>query len=118
LLAAKQATDATIISVEAASKAALGTPAAPAAIATEQSTKASLSTSMNSTIKSSSLGADIHVCTTPLPVPPHGSGVVIDGSKTVLINGLPACRMGDTIVEALGPINKITRGCNSVLIGG
>lgn len=118
LQAAKQAADVTIQSVEAASKAAMGTPGAPAAIATEESTKASLSASMSNMITSGALGADIHACTTPLPIPPHGPGVVIDGSKTVLINGLPACRMGDTILEALGPTNKITRGCNSVLIGG
>ena len=48
-------------------------------------------------------GADIHMCTTPSPVPPHGPGVIVDGSQTVLINNLPACRQGDTIVEAIGP---------------
>jgi uncharacterized Zn-binding protein involved in type VI secretion len=73
---------------------------------------------MSNTITSSAGGADIHNCATPLPIPPHGPGVVIDGSRTVLINGLPACRMGDTIVEALGPPNKITIGCSTVLIGG
>ncbi len=118
LQAAKIATDATIKTVEAASKAATGTPAAPAAIAAELATKTSLLATMSSSISAGALGADIHVCTTPLPVPPHGPGVVINGSKTVLINGLPACRMGDTILEAIGPTNKITRGCNSVLIGG
>ncbi|MHC5778224.1 MAG: PAAR domain-containing protein [Nostoc sp.] len=118
LQAAKTATDAVIETVEAASKSAEGTPEAPVAIAIEESTKGSLLASMNSTINTSALGADIHVCMTPLPVPPHGSGVVINGSKTVLINGLPACRMGDRILEALGPINIISRGCNSVLIGG
>lgn len=118
LQAQKTAADVAIKAVEAASMAAAGTPAAPAAIANEQSTKTSLLTSMNSSIRASAVGADIHTCTTPLPVPPHGSGVVIDGSKTVLINGLPACRMGDTILEAIGPVNKIIRGCNSVLIGG
>ncbi|MEC4815942.1 MAG: PAAR domain-containing protein [Scytonema sp. PMC 1069.18] len=118
LQAQKKAADIAIKSVEAASKAAAGTPAAPGAIATEQNTKISLSSSMSSSIMSSAGGADIHNCTTPLPIPPHGPGVVIDGSKTVLINGLPACRMGDTILEALGPSNKITGGCQSVLIGG
>ncbi|MGH8001510.1 MAG: PAAR domain-containing protein [Brasilonema sp.] len=118
LRAAKIATDATIKTVEAASKAAEGTPAAPAAIATEESTKASLLASMSSSIMLSAGGADIHVCTTPLPAPPHGPGVVINGSKTVLINGLPACRIGDRILEAIGPTNKIIGGCISVLIGG
>jgi uncharacterized Zn-binding protein involved in type VI secretion len=73
---------------------------------------------MSSTITSSAGGADIHMCTTLLPIPPHGPGVVIDGSATVLINNLPACRLGDTIVEAVGPPNKIIRGCPTVLIGG
>jgi uncharacterized Zn-binding protein involved in type VI secretion len=43
---------------------------------------------------------------------------VIDGSQTVLINGLQASRMGDTIVEAVGPPNKIAKGEATVLIGG
>jgi uncharacterized Zn-binding protein involved in type VI secretion len=120
LQAAKQAADTAIQSVEAASRAAMGTPAAPAAMATEQSTKATLAATMGNTMNSiaGASGADIHMCSTPLPIPPHGPGVVIDGSKTVLINNLPACRMGDTILEALGPANKITKGCNSVIIGG
>jgi uncharacterized Zn-binding protein involved in type VI secretion len=44
--------------------------------------------------------------------------VVIDGSQTVLINNLPACRMGDTILEAVGPPNKIVKGEMTVIIGG
>lgn len=64
-------------------------------------------------------GVDIHACATPLLPPlPHGPGVVISGSVTVLINGLPACRMGDTIQEAIGPPNKIVSGCPTVQIGG
>ncbi|KAB2936379.1 MAG: hypothetical protein F9K25_00955 [Candidatus Contendobacter sp.] len=73
---------------------------------------------MGSMITSAAAGADIHMCTTPLPIPPHGPGVVIDGSKTVFINNLPACRMGDTILEAVGPPNKIAKGEMTVLIGG
>ncbi|MHC5822891.1 MAG: PAAR domain-containing protein, partial [Nostoc sp.] len=115
---AKTTADVSVKAVEAASKAVEGTPAAPAAIATEEATKATVSATMSITITSSAMGADIHMCDTPLPVPPHGLGVVIDGSKTVLINGLPACRMGDTILEALGPPNKITKGDFTVVIGG
>jgi hypothetical protein len=33
------------------------------------------------------------------------------------MNGLAACRMGDTILEAIGPTNKILSGCATVLIG-
>jgi uncharacterized Zn-binding protein involved in type VI secretion len=35
----------------------------------------------------------------------------------VLINNLPAARMGDTILEAVGPPNKIAMGCPTVIIG-
>ncbi|MEL7500064.1 MAG: PAAR domain-containing protein [Planctomycetota bacterium] len=61
------------------------------------------------------LGCDMHTCglTTPNP---HVSGVVITGSPTVMINNMPACRMGDQIVEA-GPPNVITMGCPTVIIG-
>jgi uncharacterized Zn-binding protein involved in type VI secretion len=42
---------------------------------------------------------------------------VIDACPTVLINNLPAARMGDTILEAVGPPNKIAMGCPTVIIG-
>ena len=118
LLSAKTSSDATVLAAETATKAAVGTPGAPAALAAEQTTKTTASTTMSSAITSAAAGADIHNCATPSPVPPHGPGVVIDGSKTVLINNLPACRMGDTIIEALGPSNKIIKGNPTVLIGG
>ena len=114
---AKQASDAAIKTAEAATVAASGTPGAPAAKTAEETTKATAATTMGSMITASAAGADIHQCATPLPIPPHGPGVVIDGSKTVLINNLPACFMGNTIVEAVGPPNKITMGCPTVLIG-
>ena len=117
LQSAKKTSDAAIKTAEAATKAAAGTPGAPAAKAAEETTKATAAATMGSTIASSAAGADIHSCQTPLPIPPHGGGVVIDGSKTVLINGLPTCRMGDTILEAVGPPNKITKGYPTVLIG-
>lgn len=118
LQAAKAASDAVIKAAEAATLAAAGTPGAPAAKAAEEATKASCAASMGSTITSAAGGADIHACLTPLPIPPHGPGVVIDGSKTVLIDNLPACRLGDTILEAVGPPNKIVKGEMTVLIGG
>lgn len=114
----KQAADIAIQTAEAATLAAAGTPGAPAAYAAEQATKASMLASMTSAITSAAAGADIHACTTPLPVPPHGPGVVIDGSATVMINNLPACRLGDTILEAVGPPNKIAKGEPTVIIGG
>jgi len=118
LQAAKTVSDAVIQVAEAATLATAGTPAMPAAYAAEQATKAACSAQMGSMISSVAAGADIHVCATPLPVPPHGPGVVIDGSKTVMINNLPACRLGDTILEAIGPPNKIVMGAMTVIIGG
>lgn len=115
---AKQASDIAIKTAEAATLAAAGTPGAPAAKAAEEGVKATAAATMGSMISGAAAGADIHTCSTPLPIPPHGPGVVIDGSATVLINGLPACRMGDTLVEAVGPPNKITKGEQRVIIGG
>jgi uncharacterized Zn-binding protein involved in type VI secretion len=109
--------DTAIQAAESATKAAAGTPGAPAAYAAEQATKASVLASMSGMISGASAGADIHACTTPLPVPPHGPGVVINGSPTVMINNLPAARQGDTILEAAGPSNSIARGCPTVIIG-
>ena len=107
LQAAKKVSDAAIQVAESATKAAAGTPAAPAAYAAEQTAKGVAAAAMGSMITGGAMGADIHMCATPVVVPPHGPGVVIDGSKTVTINGLPAARVGDTILEALGPPNKI-----------
>jgi len=118
LQAAKQAADIAIQSAEATTAAAVG-PAVPIAYAAEQAVKASMLASMTSVIQGAAGGgSDIHACMTPLPVPPHGPGVIIDGSKTVMIDNLPACRMGDTILEAVGPPNKVAMGCQTVIIGG
>jgi uncharacterized Zn-binding protein involved in type VI secretion len=118
LQAAKQVSDTAIKVAEGATLAAAGTPGAPAAKAAEEATKASSAAAMGSAISAAAGGADIHVCATPLPIPPHGPGVVIDGSMTVQINFLPACRMGDTVLEAVGPPNKIMKGEMTVIIGG
>jgi uncharacterized Zn-binding protein involved in type VI secretion len=118
LSAAKQTSDITIQTAEAATLAAAGTPGMPAAKAAEETVKATAAATMGAAISGAAGMADIHTCATPLPIPPHGPGVVINGSTTVLINGLPACRMGDTILEAVGPPNKIAMGCPTVIIGG
>lgn len=115
---AKTVSDTAIKTAEAATVAAAATPGAPAALAAEQTAKTAALKAMSSLISSSAGGADIHVCAVPSPVPPHGPGVVTTGSTTVLINGLPASRLGDTILEALGPPNAIVGGCPTVLIGG
>ena len=118
LKSAKAIADTTIKAAETATASAAGTPGAPAAVTAEQTTKTTAATSMGAMISSAAGGADTHVCATLLPAPPHGKGVVISGSQTVLINGLPASRMGDEILETLGKENFITSGCPTVLIGG
>ncbi len=118
LQAAKQASDITIQAAEAATKAAAGTPGAPAALAAEQAAKTAALAALSSTISSMAGMSDIHACVVPSPVPPHGPGVVIDGSATVMVNNMPACRLGDTILEPLGPPNKIVKGETTVIIGG
>lgn len=117
LQAAKKVSDQAITAAEAATAAAAGTPGLPAAKAAEETVKATAAQSMGQMITASAGGADIHMCATPLPLPPHGPGVVIDGSRSVLINYLPACRQGDSILEAVGPLNKIATGEQTVLIG-
>ncbi|WHZ21119.1 MAG: T6SS PAAR-repeat protein [Nitrospira sp.] len=62
-------------------------------------------------------GTDFHACPLVNGVQPHVGGMVAVGSLTVLIGGMPAARMGDSIVEAGGP-NLIAVGCPTVLIGG
>ncbi len=118
LQAAKQLSDTAIQVAESATMAAAGTPGAPAAYAAEQAAKTAAAAALGSTISAMGGMSDIHACLTPSPVPPHGPGVVIDGSATVLINNMPACRMGDTIIEPLGPPNKIMKGEMTVIIGG
>ena len=118
LSSAKDASDKGIEAAEKATQAASGTPGQPAAKAAEETTKAAAAAAMGSAISGGAAGADIHMCAVPLPIPPHGPGVVIDGSKTVLIDNLPACRQGDTVLEAVGPPDKITMGDATVDIGG
>lgn len=60
--------------------------------------------------------ADFHTCPLVTGVVPHVGGVMTVGSVTVKINGLPAARQGDTLVEG-GPPNTITLGCTTVMIG-
>ena len=118
LQSAKDASDQVIAAAEKATQAASGTPGYAAAKAAEETAKAAAAATMGALISSSAGGADIHTCATPLPIPPHGPGVVIDGSATVMINNLPACRQGDTVLEAVGPPDKITLGEPTVNVGG
>lgn len=115
ITSASQSARTAIETAEAATKAAGTTPAAPGLLATEQTLKTSLLAANTALIMGS--GTDIHACVTPSPVPPHGPGVVTTPSTTVMIANMPAARMGDTITEAIGPPNKITKGEPTVMIG-
>lgn len=60
--------------------------------------------------------SDFHTCPLSDGPKPHVGGVLAVGSLTVLINGLPAARQGDQVVEASAP-NAILFGEPTVLIG-
>lgn len=117
ILEAKEASEKLIKEAEDETEAASSADEEEAK-ADEDALKDAEALAMGSMIAGAAGLADQHVCTTLLPIPPHGAGVVVDGSQTVFINGLPACRQGDTIVEAIGPPNKITMGETTVIIGG
>src|SRR5687767_4948586 len=117
LQAAKAVADAAVKVAETATKAAAGTPAAGAALAAVQSVKGAAAAAMGALINGMAGLSDVHVCATPSALPSHGPGVVINPSKTVTINGLPAARTGDTVLEAIGPANEIRIGCHTVTIG-
>ena len=64
---------------------------------------------------------DMHSCPmqtpgTP-PVPHVGGPIIGPGEPTVLIEGVPAARVGDNAV-CVGPPDVIASGSTSVLIGG
>lgn len=59
---------------------------------------------------------DFHTCPQVDVLKPHVGGTVAIGSKTVFINGRPATRVGDMIVEASIP-NAIISGSPNVNIG-
>jgi uncharacterized Zn-binding protein involved in type VI secretion len=60
--------------------------------------------------------SDSHACPLVTGVVPHVGGVAPMGSVTVIINGMPAVRQGDQVVEA-GPPNLVAMGCPLVEIG-
>ena len=59
---------------------------------------------------------DLHACPLVTGSAPHGSGHVVTGSSTVLVNGRAAARQGDSIQEA-GGISLIAGGEPTVRIG-
>lgn len=61
---------------------------------------------------------DMHVC--PMfngPTPHVGGPILPPGSPTVLIEGMPAARMGD-MATCAGPPDTILQGSGTVLIEG
>lgn len=62
--------------------------------------------------------SDMHVCPQVTGVVPHVGGPVLPaGCPTVLINGLPAARIGD-LCTCVGPPDSIIVGSATVIIGG
>lgn len=61
------------------------------------------------------VGLDSHLC--PAPGAPHGPGPTMPGATTVLINGAPAARASDFVIEPTGGPDVITLGCPTVMIG-
>lgn len=62
--------------------------------------------------------ATLDMCACAAPgAPPHGAGPSAIGEPTVLINGMPAIRMGDWVTEPVGGPNVIVVGCPTVFIG-
>jgi uncharacterized Zn-binding protein involved in type VI secretion len=55
---------------------------------------------------------DLHTC----PLPNHVGGPVIVGETTVIIGYMPAARVGDQLICALGP-DSVSKGEDTVLIG-
>jgi uncharacterized Zn-binding protein involved in type VI secretion len=119
LQSAWQAGDTAIKAAEKATLLAAGTPGLPGVKATEEAVKTATAAAMAASVQAAALaGGDVHTCSVPMPPVIHGPGVVVNGSATVRINGMPACRAGDTLVEAIGPPNTISGGESSVQIGG
>jgi len=65
---------------------------------------------------------DMHTCPMqtpafPAPIPHVGGPIVGPGQPNVLIGGLPAAKVGDTLV-CVGPPDSIIKGSATVMIGG
>jgi uncharacterized Zn-binding protein involved in type VI secretion len=61
----------------------------------------------------------MHVCPKVEPGPvPHVGGPTSSGEKTVIIGGMRAARIGDSLVCFGGPPDSISQGESTVIIGG
>lgn len=115
---AVQAGQTAMRAAEAATVAAAPTPGAGAAKLAEETLKTSLAASMGSMMSAAGAMTDKMICPLPVPIPPHGIGLVVNASMTVMVNNLPLARMGDQVMEALGGPNPIVKGEFTVLVGG
>lgn len=104
-----------IAKASAIATAAAGSPAGPAAQANLAKTAVESVTKLAALM--ASMPGDLHACPIVKLVIPDGPGLVINGSATVLINNMPAARMGDTIQEATS-VSAVAVGAPTVLIGG
>ncbi len=98
-----------------ASGAPGGQPAANTAYT--EGIKAAAATAASAVFTSVGGLADTHICPIPVPIPPHGPGMVCEASKTVVIDNLPAARANDKVMEACGGADPIAMGCPTVMIG-
>ncbi|MCM8535077.1 MAG: PAAR domain-containing protein [Lentisphaeraceae bacterium] len=60
---------------------------------------------------------DMHACPMVTGIVPHVGGPVLSGEATVLIGGMPAARVGDSLT-CVGPPDTIAAGSATVMIGG
>nr|WP_321235694.1 PAAR domain-containing protein [uncultured Psychroserpens sp.] len=60
---------------------------------------------------------DFHQCPIQTPIPHVGGPIIGPGVPTVLIGGLPAAKVGDSLV-CVGPPDAIVKGSSTVMIGG
>jgi uncharacterized Zn-binding protein involved in type VI secretion len=104
-----------IAQAQAVATAAAGSPAGPAAQANLAKTAIEQVANVANAMTGS--GADTLACPIMKVVIPDGTGVVMNGSQTVLINKFPACRVGDMVQEATA-VSSIAMGCMTVMIGG
>lgn len=104
----------------AAATAAVGAASAggPAAVAAANANlvDATATAAANTAAAMAGSGASLNLCPLLTVLVPHGVGVVVSPSATVIINNMGACRIGDAIVEVTAP-NTIASGFPTVLIG-
>jgi uncharacterized Zn-binding protein involved in type VI secretion len=115
IAAAVAAAMSAIAQAQAVATATAGSPAGPAAQANLAKTAIEQVANVANAMLGS--GADTLACPIVKVVIPDGTGVVMNGSQTVLINKFPACRVGDTVQEATA-VSSIAMGCMTVMIGG